>query len=59
MKGNQRVNCGAMSVYFNVIILLWMAVLCTDIQTSVPKLTGRRTVSKQNSSLPRRRSSEI
>ncbi|CAI9548491.1 unnamed protein product, partial [Staurois parvus] len=32
--------------------LLWMAVLCTAIQSSVPELTGRRTVSKQSSPLP-------
>ncbi|CAI9593628.1 unnamed protein product, partial [Staurois parvus] len=55
MRGDQRVNCGAVSVCFTVITLLWMAVLCTAIQSSVPKLR-RRTVSKQNSSAPRRRS---
>ncbi|CAI9614472.1 unnamed protein product, partial [Staurois parvus] len=59
MRGNQRVNCvlgvfyyGAVSVCFTVITLLWIAVLCTAIQSSVPELTGSRTVSKQNSSPP-------
>ncbi|CAI9555109.1 unnamed protein product, partial [Staurois parvus] len=32
-----------------------MAVLCTAIHYSVPELTGRRTVSKQNSPPPLRR----
>ncbi|CAI9552417.1 unnamed protein product, partial [Staurois parvus] len=48
----------AVSVCFTVSTLLWMAVLCTAIQSSVPELTGR-TVSKQNSSPHRRISSEI
>ncbi|CAI9590833.1 unnamed protein product, partial [Staurois parvus] len=38
-----------MSVCFTVSILLWMAVLCKAIQSSVPELTGRKTVIKQNS----------
>ncbi|CAI9554992.1 unnamed protein product, partial [Staurois parvus] len=51
MRGDQRANCvlgvfylGAVSVCFTVSTLLWMAVLCTAIQSIVPKLTGRRTV---------------
>ncbi|CAI9617537.1 unnamed protein product, partial [Staurois parvus] len=49
MRGDQRVNCvlfdmfywGEVSVWFTVITLLWMDVLCTAIQSSVPELTGR------------------
>ncbi|CAI9567376.1 unnamed protein product, partial [Staurois parvus] len=44
---------------FTVSTLLWMAVLCKAIQSSVPKPTGRRTVSKQSSPPPHRRSSVI
>ncbi|CAI9574525.1 unnamed protein product, partial [Staurois parvus] len=32
---------------FTISTLRWMAVLCTGIQSTVPELTGRRTVSKQ------------
>ncbi|CAI9575175.1 unnamed protein product, partial [Staurois parvus] len=39
--------------------MFWMAVLCTAIQSSVPELTGRRTVSKQSSPPPRWRCSAI
>ncbi|CAI9590874.1 unnamed protein product, partial [Staurois parvus] len=42
--------CVAVYVCFTVSTLLWMAVPCTAIQSSVPELTGRRTVRKQNSS---------
>ncbi|CAI9578860.1 unnamed protein product, partial [Staurois parvus] len=51
MWGNQMVNYvlsvfyyGAVSVCFTVSTLLSMAMLCTAIQSSVRKLTGRRTV---------------
>ncbi|CAI9607686.1 unnamed protein product, partial [Staurois parvus] len=51
MRGDQRVNCVlcavllcAVSLYFTVSTLLFMAVLCTAIQSSVHELTRRRTV---------------
>ncbi|CAI9609717.1 unnamed protein product, partial [Staurois parvus] len=44
---------------FTVITLLWMAVLCTAIQTSVHKRTGRRTVLFTNRSPPHRKCSAI
>ncbi|CAI9585456.1 unnamed protein product, partial [Staurois parvus] len=55
MRGDQRVNSmlgvfyqEAVSVCFTVSTLLWMVVLFTAIQSSVPELTGRRIASKQN-----------
>ncbi|CAI9623355.1 unnamed protein product, partial [Staurois parvus] len=59
MRRDQRVNCGAVSVCFTVSTLLWIVVLSTAIQSSVPDLTGRRTVSKQNSLPPHWRCSVI
>ncbi|CAI9560679.1 unnamed protein product, partial [Staurois parvus] len=42
-----------MCVGFTVITLLWMAVLCTAIQSNVPELTGRRTASSSSPHLRR------
>ncbi|CAI9569345.1 unnamed protein product, partial [Staurois parvus] len=51
MRGDQKVNCvlgvfyyGAVSVCFTVITLLWLAVLCKAIQSSMSMLTGERPV---------------
>ncbi|CAI9569789.1 unnamed protein product, partial [Staurois parvus] len=59
MRGDQRVKCGMVCWGFTVSTLLWMAVLCTTIQSSVPEPTGRMTVSKQSSPPPHQRSSVI
>ncbi|CAI9624591.1 unnamed protein product, partial [Staurois parvus] len=64
MRGDQRVNymecfTRGRGVCFTVSTLIWMAVLCTAIPGSVPELTGRKTVCKQNNLPPSWRCSVI